>query len=217
MEPLMNPSHQENQHRENDERPWVQVSETFGVSRTEMIIEYLRAQGIQAVAIENRAIGLITGANSTARLMVPEEDVGQALYLLEPDDDLEEEEDSADENDADSSVSGIDKAVLGATAIALNPLGAGIGFVIASTVGSDDDETAYELIGCPQCGANLELSEYEVEQKWFTCSECHEFIQLDDFVICLLCRSELELDADELSRGWYICPECRRAVRLKHS
>jgi len=211
----MNPSPQDNQHSENDDRPWVQVADTFGVSQTEMIIGYLRAQGIQAVAIEDRALGLITGANSTARVMVPEDDVGQALYLLEPDDDLDVEEESADEDDAGSSVSGIDKAVLGATAIALNPLGAGIGYAISKTMVSEGEKTGYESVCCPHCGTDLDLSEDEVNQRWFTCPECDEFIRLDDFVVCLSCRSELELDAEDLSRGWYICPECRRAVRLR--
>ncbi len=210
----MNPLQQHDQDKGSDDVQWVQVTETIGVSQTEMIIEYLRDQGIHAVAIENRALGLITGANSTARVMVLEEDVAQALYLLEPDGDVDAEEDNADDIDDNSTISGIDKAVLGATAIALNPLGAGIGFAISKTMGSEE-ETAYELVFCPQCGANLELSEDEVKQRWYTCPECEEFIRLDDFVVCLSCRSELVLDAEELSRGWYICPECRRAVRLR--
>ena len=62
----MSPLHQYNQVEGNDDPQWVQVADTFGVSQTEMIIGYLRAQGVHAVAIENRALGLITGANSTA-------------------------------------------------------------------------------------------------------------------------------------------------------
>ncbi len=211
----MNPIQQHDQDIGNDGRQWVQVTETVGVSQTEMIVEYLRAQGVHAVAVENRALGLITGANSTARVLVPEEDVGQALYLLEPDEDMDTEEDNADEFDDNSSISGIDKAVLGATAIALNPLGAGIGFVMAATMGSEEDKRADDLFDCPQCGTRLELSENEFDQRWFICPDCAAFIRLDDFVVCLSCRSELELDAEEQSRGWYICPECRRAVRLR--
>jgi hypothetical protein len=97
--------------------------------------------------------------------MVPEEDVGKALYLLDPGDNVGVEEDSADEDEANSSISGIDKAVLGATAIALNPLGAGIGYAISKIMGSEEEKTAYEFVYCPHCGTGLDLSEDEVTQR----------------------------------------------------
>jgi uncharacterized protein YbaR (Trm112 family) len=212
----MNPLQQQNQVKGYDDHQWVQVTETLGVSHTGMVIEYLRGNGIHAIAIESTAIGLITGANSTARVMVPEEEAGQTLYLLEPEADIENDEDSVDEFDSSSSVSGIDKAVLGATALALSPLGLGIAYAISRTMSSEEDEAVNRSMYCPTCGIGLELSEEELLRRQFTCPDCDQVVRLDDQVVCPKCRSELDLDSDEQARGWYICPECRWAVRIKH-
>ncbi len=120
----------------------------------------------------------------------------------------------AEELDSASSASAVDKTLLGVTAVALNPLGAGIAYALSKTIRSEEDHSAGNLVDCPECGIGLELSGDEMIERRFTCPECDQDINLDDFAVCPSCRSELELDADEQIRGWYICPECRRAVRL---
>ncbi|MGB3715033.1 MAG: hypothetical protein WA996_11450 [Candidatus Promineifilaceae bacterium] len=167
------------------------------------------------MAIETRSFALITGANSTARVMVPEEDVGPALNLLEPEDGFVAEEEGAEELDSTSSASAVNKTVLGATAIAFNPLGAGIAYAISKTISTEEEQTVGNQVDCPECGVGLELSDDELVERRFTCPECDQVIGLDDFVICPSCRSELELDAVEQSRGWYICPEYWRVVCTK--
>lgn len=200
-----------------DSREWVQVTETFGVSQTEMIIEYLRDNGIHVVAIESRALGLITGTNTGARVMVPEDEVGLTLSLLKPEDNNDIEEDDADETYPTSQISGIDKAVLVATAFALSPLGTVIAYSISRTISDEEDEIDDHLVDCPNCGIGLELSDDNILDGRFACPECDKVTKLDDLVVCSRCRTQLELDADELSRGWYICPECRWAVRISQS
>lgn len=209
----MNPFKKHDRNTEYNDRQWVTVTETFGTENTKMIVEYLRDNGITAVVSGSTSLGLLTGANSPARVLVPEEDVEQAMYLLAPEAGPEEEEDNADKEDVPDSMSDMHKAVLGATAIAFNPLGAGIAYVVSKTVNLKD-ESANNLIDCPACGNQLVVSEAELEERQLTCPECDEVISLEGFVICPSCQSELELDAEELSRGWYICPECRWANRV---
>jgi uncharacterized protein YbaR (Trm112 family) len=203
----------QDQNNENDDEQWVQVAETNGTSQTGMVVEYLRERGIHAVALGSRALGMITGENTAARVMVTEEEVGQALDLLEPESDYESWDDT-DESDSSSSMSGTTRALLDATAFVFNPLGTGIAYAASQSMDSDGDKSANNLIDCPNCRTGLELSADEIELRQFTCPECDEIVQLDDFVVCPHCQSELELEADERSRGWYICPECRWAVRF---
>jgi uncharacterized protein YbaR (Trm112 family) len=207
----MNVGEQNNKEPGNDGRTWIQVAETLGVSETQMILEYLRAQGIPAMAIESRGIALITGRHSIARVMVPLEEVGPALELLDPEDDFESEEDGP--FDLTSPTSDLNKALLGTTAVAMIPLGAGIAYALSVTIGSEDDEGGDALFDCPKCGVSLELSEDEIGQRAFICPDCREAIRLDIYVACPWCEAELELEPNELSQGWFICPECRRAVR----
>ena len=193
---------------------WVQVAETIGTTHTGMVVEYLRERGIQAVALGSRALGMITGENTVARVMVPEQEVGSTLELLEPGDDYQEISDNVEDNHSDSSLSGSARALLGATAIVFNPLGAGIAYAASHTFDSEEDDTDNNMFDCPNCWTALELSADELEQRQFTCPECSQFFQLDDFTVCPSCQSSLELEPEEKSRGWYICPECRWAVRI---
>lgn len=209
----MNPFKKRNRNTEHNDPHWVIVTETFGTENTKMIVEYLRDNGITAVVSGSTSLGLLTGANSPARVLVPEEAVEKAMYLLAPEADLEGEENIADEEDAPASMSDMHKAVLGATAIAFNPLGAGIAYVVSKTVDLKD-KSANNLIDCPACGHQLMVSEAELGKRRLTCPECAEVVNLEGFVICPSCQSELELDAEELSRGWYICPQCRWANRI---
>jgi uncharacterized protein YbaR (Trm112 family) len=209
----MNPFNEPDQNTEHDTQQWVTVTETFGTANTKMIVEYLRENDIVAIVSGSTSLGLLTGANSSARVMVPEEDVEKAMYLLEPEGYVEGEENDASENDVPTSVSDMHKAVLGATAIAFNPLGTGIAYLVSRTVNLRDKSTNNQ-IDCPACGNRLDLSEAELEKGQLTCPECDEVVGLEGFVICPTCQSELELDADEQSRGWYICPECRWAHRI---
>jgi uncharacterized protein YbaR (Trm112 family) len=209
----MNPFKRSEQNTEHDAHQWVTVSETFGTANTKMIVEYLRENGIVAIVSGSTSLGLLTGANSPARVMVTEEDVEKAMYLLEPEGTIEGDENNASENDDPASVSDVHKAVLGATAIAFNPLGAGIAYVVSKTVSLKDKSTD-DLIDCPGCGNRLDLSQAELEKRQLTCPECAAVISLEGFVVCPTCQSELELDAEEQSHGWYVCPECRWAHRI---
>ncbi len=193
---------------------WVQVAETIGTTQTGMVVEYLRERGIHTVALGSRALGMITGENTVARVMVPEEEVGLTLELLEPEDDYQEILDNVEDSQSVSSISGSAKALLGATAIVFNPVGVGIAYAASHTFDSEEDDTDSNTFDCPNCWTSLELSADELDQRQFKCPECNQFVQLDDFAVCPSCQSSLELDAEEKSRGWYICPECRWAVRI---
>jgi len=188
----------------------------LGDAQITMIVEYLHANDIHAVAIESSALEMITGANSVGRIMVPEEEVGEALDLLEPEEATGSVETPVeDEEDEEEEFSTFDKAVLGATAVIMSPIGAAIGYVIARTFAEDEvaDENETE---CPICGTFLELSDDELDQRWYTCPECENVVPLEDFVVCPTCQAELVLDAREKAQGWFICPDCRRAMRVKH-
>ena len=199
---------------ENDDIQWVQVAETVGTAQTGMVVEYLRERGIHAVALGSRALGMITGENVVARVMVPEQEVGATLDLIEPDDDFQESSESNEEGLSDSSISDSSKALLGVTAFVFNPLGAGIAYAASHAIDTEEDEVSTKAFDCPKCWTALELSDDEIEQGQFTCPECDHFVQLDDFTVCPSCQSSLELDADEKARGWYICPECRWAIGI---
>ena len=63
---------------------WVQVAVASGPTEAGLIVEYLRAEGIRAVAWQEgagRALGLYVGYLGTARVMVPEENSVEALAL----------------------------------------------------------------------------------------------------------------------------------------
>lgn len=195
---------------------WVTVAETLGTAHTKMLVEYLRENGLRAVAYGSTSLGLLTGANSSARVMVPEEEVETAMSLLEPEAGVKEEEGNDDDTDSSSEISNFHKVVLGATAVAFNPLGAGIAYAV-SRAASSGDESVDDRVECPNCGIGFELSDMETTERESVCPECDHMFSLDDHIVCPSCRTEVELDDDERVRGWYICPECRWAIRVEHS
>ena len=142
--------------------------------------------------------------------MVREDQVELAHSLLE----AEVEGDLEGDQPADDSPSDTSKAVMGLTAIALSPLGAGLAIGVSQLLGRHHtDEQAY-LVECAQCGTELELSNQEVAQGHFICPECQWLIQLSAYVICPACQTQLVLDEAEQRQGWYRCPECDHITYL---
>ncbi len=70
------------------------------------------------------------------------------------------------------------------------------------------------VVSCPNCGTELELNVTEIEQGWFTCPECTEWVELNTLVTCPNCGSRLQLDERELEAGYYVCPDCEETVFL---
>lgn len=204
---------------DHDDVKWISVWQTSGETQTEMILDYLRQNGLHAIAYGDTSLGLITGTNCTVNVMVPEQEIETAIFLLHSssDQDPAAEVDDSPENEqegADSAaVSTTQKVLLGATAIAFNPLGAGIAYVASQTVSPYLD--GLRQIECPICGLDLELAEDEVAKHEFVCPECRENISLDDIALCLQCHAETEISADDRSRGWYICHACQCAVPIE--
>jgi hypothetical protein len=195
---------------------WVQVAAANGPTEAGMIVEYLRAEGIRAVAWQEgagNALGLYMGSLGTARVMVPEEDAEEALALLEEEDEPLGSGD--DETDDEDSASGLTKAVLGATAVIVNPIGAGIAVGLSYFMGSDTEKVEGRTIDCRICGTNLELSPEEVNQGWYVCPECESTVHLVVLSRCPVCQTELELDEAEIAQRWYRCSECNELVQLQ--
>lgn len=207
------------QNIEDEDSQWIAVTETYGDTNTGLVIEYLRSNGLQAVAYENSALALITGANSSARIMVPEEEVEAAMNLLEPADDFDEFEEDGDESEIepDGSVSEISKMVLGATAVAFDPIGAGIAYAV-SRFATPKAEPDGHLVDCPNCGESLELSEEELIKGEYICPECHKLTTFESFVDnlvdCPNCGEPLELSEDDLLAREFVCPECKQDILL---
>ena len=159
------------------------------------------------------ALGLYMGTLGTARVMVPEGDMEEALALLEVDEELDELPEGFE--DYEDSSSGVTKAVLGATAVALNPIGAGIALGLSYFMGSSDEDEAGLSVKCRECKSELELSREEAEQGWFVCPECNSRNFLSVQARCPNCQTELELDDTEVAQRQYRCSECDELVRLE--
>jgi hypothetical protein len=200
----------------NGETGWVQVAVAYGPSEAGMIVEYLRAEGVKAVAWQEgagNALGLTVGMLGTVRVMVPERDAEEALALLEVDEEFLQSWD--DDEDEEDTASGLTKALLGATLVALNPIGAGIAVGLTYFMGSDDDEKGDKVVICRECAAELELSQEEAEQGWYVCSKCESTVHLVVLSRCPNCQTELELDESEVAQRWYRCSECDDLVQLQ--
>jgi len=196
---------------------WVQVASARGPMEAGLLVEYLRAEGIKAVAWPEgggEALGFTDGPLAASKILVPEDSFQEALALLEaeeiPADEMEDED-----GEGSGSTSDLAKAVLGATALALNPIGTGIAVGLAYFMGSDLDEESEGMVDCMACGTALELNREELEQGWFTCPECDTAQPLAVLTRCPSCQAELQLDETELEEGRYQCPECGQEVQLK--
>ena len=199
------------------EHGWVQVAAAYGETEAAMVVEYLRAEGIKAVAWQEgagNALGLYVGNLGTAKIMVPEWDAEEALALLEVDEEFDELPEGFEEYEEDSP-SGVTKAVLGATAVIMNPIGAGIAVGLSYFMGSGDSDEADRKVACRQCGTGLELSQEEAEQGWYVCPECDSRNHLVVLARCPNCQTELELDESEVAQRWYRCSECNELVNIK--
>jgi hypothetical protein len=159
------------------------------------------------------ALGLTVGMLGTAKVMVPEKEAEEALALLEVDEELLQSWD--DEEDEEDKASGLTKALLGATLVALNPIGAGIAVGLTYFMGGDDIEEGDRVIICRECAAELELIQEEIEQGWYVCSECESTVHLAVLTRCPACQTELELDESEIAQRWYRCSECDEMVQLQ--
>lgn len=191
---------------------WVQVALAQGSIEAGMIVEYLRAEGIQAVAWQEgvgNAMGLYTGGMGTAKVMVPEASVDEALALLEVDEGYD-----PSITEEDEPTSGLTKAVLGATAVVMNPIGAGIAVGLSYFMGSDPQDEE-NLVTCRECETPLTLSREEEQQGWYVCPECNNRITLVVLSRCPNCQTELELNDTEVLQRWYRCSECDELVQLK--
>lgn len=201
---------------DNIREGWVQVTTARGPMEAGLIVEYLRAEGIKAVAWPEgggEALGFTDGPLAASKILVPEDSFQEALALLEAEESPAEEMEDEDEGGS-GSTSDLTKAVLGATALAVNPIGTGIAIGLTYFMGSDLDEEGGGEVDCLACGAALELNREEAEQGWFTCPECGTPQPLALLTRCPNCQSELELDEAELEAGRYQCPECGQEVEL---
>jgi hypothetical protein len=188
----------------------------YGPTEAGMIVEYLRAEGVKAVAWQEgagNALGLTVGMLGTAKVMVPEKEAEEALALLEVDEELLQSWD--DEEDEEDKAAGLTKALLGATLVALNPIGAGIAVGLTYFMGGDDGDEGELLVTCRECAAKLKLSREEEEQGWYICPECKSTIHLVVLSRCPACQTELELDDAEVAQRWYRCSECDEKVQLQ--
>lgn len=192
-----------------EEVTWVPVAEALGATQAAMIVEYLKAEGIQAwVHGGSEAFAFNIGELGKISIMVREEDVEEALSLLQDEEPLSS---GSEEDEPDSGRSALSEIALVASAAVVNPVGAALGIAMAYLI-SDDDESTYET-DCPNCDTALELTADEVKQGWFVCPECDEKSEIQAIAICPNCQAELELDQAELTKGYYKCPECQTVTR----
>ena len=203
--------------RENNqgEVVWVQVAVANGPTEGGMIVEYLRAEGIKAVMRQEgagNALGLTVGMLGLIKVMVPDNAAEEALALLEVD---EESVQSWDDDEEEETTSGLSKALLGATAVVINPIGAGIAVGLSYFMGSDPEDEDGLTIDCWICGTTVELSHEQKELGWFVCPECDNTVHLVVLSRCPNCQEELELDETELKQRWYRCSECAEVVQLR--
>ncbi len=190
---------------------WVQLKTAVGPEDASLEVAFLRANDIDAFAWQQgagRAYGLTVGPLGVTHIMVREDQLQSAHSLMESKVEVDQEE-ASDDSPSDTS-----RTVMGAAAIALNPLGTGLAIGASRLLDRHKPDEDAALVECPQCGVALELSDQEVAQGYFSCPECQQLVQLDDYVICPVCQTELVLDEAERRQGWYRCPECRQKTRF---
>jgi uncharacterized protein YbaR (Trm112 family) len=178
-----------------------------GAEEASLVVTYLRANGVEALTWQEgagRAFGLTVGSLGVSHIMVREDQVQQALSLLE----AEVEGDFEDDQLVGDTLSDASKVIMGATAAILSPIGAGLVFGMSQFIDRDDDDEAANLVECPECSVALELSDEEIARGYYICPECQQVVQLRDYVVCPVCHTSLELDHAERQQGWYRCPEC---------
>lgn len=198
--------------REGD-APWIQLAEVGGVEEASLIVSYLRANGVEAYAWQEgagRALGLTVGELGASHIMIREDQLQLARLVLE----TEVERDSNGDEPADESLAQSAKALMGLTAITVNPLGAGIAYGLARILGHHDEGDQDNLVECVHCSTALELTDQEVAQGWYDCPQCQQTVELNAYVRCPSCQSELALDEAEQIQGWYRCPECDQVTEL---
>lgn len=185
---------------------WVAVDLVSGTEQAALVVGYLQANDIEARTWQE--LGISFGELGPSHIMVHESDAESARTLLEMA--REEVLDSADQGEEE--LSDLAKTSMGVAAIAFNPIGAGIAYVLARVLGDEDEQA--NLVECGNCQTLLELSEEEVVRGWFACPECGHTNFLTNEVRCPACQTELVLDETELAQGWYQCPECGQVTKL---
>lgn len=161
---------------------WVKVTETMGYMAADMIASQLRGEGILAWAWQEsagEAFGLSVGNLGAGHVVVREQDEEEARALLdELEEQWEEEEARAgDEEDETDETGTLSKAMLGATAVVMNPLGAGLAALLTQF---DRFGKSNLDVTCPNCGTELTLDEEEWKERWYECPECGEEVFLDE-------------------------------------
>jgi tetratricopeptide (TPR) repeat protein len=158
----------------------VKVTETMGAITAEIIASRLRSEGILAAVWQEgvgQAYGLNVGPLGTRHVVVMEKDAQEArdilahVEALAPAEALEGEPGTL----TTPTFSPLVKTILGATAVAFNPIGAGIAYLL-STFSTKDT-----VITCPFCDTELELDSYELEQGWYVCAACEQTVSLDGY------------------------------------
>ncbi|MGD8586536.1 MAG: hypothetical protein PVJ75_14390 [Chloroflexota bacterium] len=192
---------------------WVQLKTATGPEEAALEVAFLRANGVEAFTWQEgagHAYGLTVGLLGASHIMVKEDQLELARSIIESQAEASPEADQP----TDDTFSETSKAMMGLTAIALNPLGAGMAIGASQLLGRHHADEQANLVDCPQCGTPLELSDEEVAQGHFICPECGGLIQLSNYVICPICQTELVLDEAERKQGWYRCPECDQVTQL---
>jgi hypothetical protein len=204
---------------EAESAEWVQLKTAIGPEEAALEVAFLRANGVEALTWQQgagHAMGLTVGPMGASHVMVREDQLELARSIMES----EGEADLEGDRPADDEPSDTSKVVMGAAALALNPLGAGLAVGAGLAIGASqllrkrDPDTGKYLVDCSQCGTPLELSDEEVAEGQFICPECQQLVQLSDYVICPNCQTELALDEAEKEQGWFRCPECDQVSHL---
>lgn len=198
--------------KENDS-DWVQLETVSGAEEASLLVGYLRANGVEALAWQEgagRAYGLSVGSLGVSHIMVREDQKQLAQSLLE----AEVEDYSEDDQSAEDALSDSSKAAMGLIAAVFNPVGTALALGLSQLAGRHDEDDQPQLVECAECGAELELSTQEIAQGHYICPECQELIRLDDYVVCPACQTQLALDKVERRQGWYRCPECEQVSQL---
>jgi len=194
---------------------WVQLKTANGPEEAALEVAYLRANGVEAYTWQQgagRAYGLTLGSLGASHIMVREDQEQLARAILE----TEVENNSDNDEAADDSLPDASKAMMGLTAVALNPIGAGLAFGISQVLGrhgEDEDEKA-NSVDCLYCGTALELSDQEIEQGHYICPKCQQLVLLSDYIVCPSCHTQLSVNEEERKQGWYRCPECDQVTQL---
>lgn len=153
---------------------WTIITNTIGLLTAEMMAARLRSIGIPAWAWQEgagQAFGLNIGALGTGHVVVMTKDAEEARAILSDLDEVDEDFDVED-TFAASEASPLTKAILGATAVAFNPVGTGLAVLISQFSSKN------HLVDCPYCGTALELDTTEVKQGWYVCVECGKTVTI---------------------------------------